>query len=105
MKSTEIIRKYTAGEATLEETNAALMDVRAGFHLDPQRNVIQPDEVGRFGLLDTGTGTLDKVEVRDGRLEYAVNEVLPDGSTNMRAEVCFAGKYYTVYGDLLVAQE
>ncbi len=95
MKSTEIIRKYTAGEASLEETNAALMEVRAGFHLDPQRNVIQPDEVGRFGLLDTGTGTLDKVEVRDGKLVGV--------DVGAMFALCIVGdKVYEVKGDALV---
>ena len=95
MKSTDIIRKYTAGEATLEETNAALMEVRAGFHLDPERNVIQPDEVGRFGLLDTGTGTLDKVEVKDGKLVGV--------DMGGMFALCIVGdKVYEVKGDALV---
>lgn len=95
MKSTDIIRKYTAGEATLEETNAALMEVRAGFHLDPERNVIQPDEVGRFGLLDTGTGTLDKVEIRDGKLVGV--------DMGGMFALCIVGdKVYEVKGDALV---
>ena len=66
--TTEIIRDYSQGKTTLESANAALKTAGAGFHLDPARNTITPDEVGRFGLLDTGTGTLDKVEVKDGKL-------------------------------------
>lgn len=102
---TEILRKHTNEEATLEETNAALAEAGIPYHLDPDKNVVQPGEEGIFGLLFTGTGTPDKVRVLDGRLEFAINEVQPDGSTNMRAEVYFSGKYYTVYGDQLVAQE
>ena len=34
-KITDIINKYTAGEATLEETNAALAEPGAGIHLEP----------------------------------------------------------------------
>lgn len=60
MKSTEIIRAYTAGEKTLDETNAKLKEIGAGFHLDPARNEIKPEEIGRYGLLDTGTGYMDK---------------------------------------------
>lgn len=105
MKLTDIIGKYTAGEATLEVTNAALKEAGANFHLNPERNTIQPDEVGTYGLLDTGTGSLDKVRVTDGKLDHAINEVLPDGSVNMKANVLLAGKVYAVYGDTLVEKE
>jgi len=76
----EIMRKYTAGEETLEETNQALADAGLGLRLDPERNTLTeaekrattigyyPDQANGFGLLDTGTGTLDKVEVRNGQL-------------------------------------
>lgn len=105
MNSTEIIRKYTNGEVSLAETNAALKLAGVPFHLDPQRNYISPAEKDLYGLLDTGTGSLDKVRVRDGRLNYSVNEVLPDGTVSMWAQVYMTGKVYTVYGDLLVLQE
>ena len=95
MKATEIIAKYTSGEASLVETNAKLKEIRAGFHLDPERNVIQPGEEDRFGLLDTGTGTLDKVEIRDGK-------VLGFNAGGMFALCMFNGKTYTVDGDALV---
>ena len=36
------------------------------------------------------------------RLEHAVNEVQPDGSVNMGAEVYFNGRRYTVRGAELV---
>lgn len=75
----EILNKYTAGRATLEETNAALKAAGAGFHLDPTRNTFTGEELlntkaetagtaNGWGLLDTGTGSLDKVQVRNGRL-------------------------------------
>ena len=34
-KITDIINKYTTGEATLEETNTALAELGAGVHLEP----------------------------------------------------------------------
>ena len=71
MKATEISRAYTAGEKTLEETNAALKEAGANFHLDPTRNEIKPEEIGHYGLLDTGTGSFDKVKVEDGHLVNA----------------------------------
>ena len=35
-KITDIINKYTAGEATLEETNATLAELGADLHLEPR---------------------------------------------------------------------
>lgn len=95
MTNTEIILAYTAGEKTLEETNAALAANGAGYHLNPEKNTIHPDEVDRFGLLDTGTGSLDKVEIKDGK-------VLGFNAGNMVAYVLFNGKTYRVQGDALV---
>lgn len=112
-KINEILRKYSHGEADLEETNAALEEAGASFHLDPDRNRIteeemdstitgeKPEQASGFGLLDTGTGTLDKVKVKDGVLEFAVNQVREDGSTNMTAFVLIGGKRYEVKGDRL----
>ena len=94
MKSTDILRKYTNGQMSLQEANAALKECRAGFHLDPQRNYIHPGEKDLYGLLDTGTGTLDKVRVRDGKLSNADCGAMP-------ATCTFNGKLYRVYGDRL----
>lgn len=114
MKSTyEIIKAYTGGEKDLVETNAALKERGAGFHLDPTRNEITeenmaetvvgyyPEQANGYGLLDTGTGSLDKVHIRNGRLDCAVNEVLPDGRVNMAAFVFICGRTYCVEGDRL----
>ena len=94
MKSTDILRKYTDGQMSLQEANAALKECRAGFHLDPQRNYIHPGEKDLYGLLDTGTGTLDKVRVRDGKLSNADCGAMP-------ATCTYNGKLYRVHGDKL----
>lgn len=109
----EILKDYTAGEAELEETNAALKDAGAGYHLELGRNEITekdrrettvgyyPEQAHGWGLLDTGTGSLDKVHIVGGRLGHAINEVLLDGRTNMAAYVTVCGKVYEVLGDKL----
>ena len=109
----EILRGYTAGEADLETTNAALREAGAGFHLEPGRNErteedrrqttvgYYPEQASGYGLLDTGTGSMEKVRVAGGRLEHPVNEVRPDGGTNMAAYVIICGKTYEVFGDTL----
>ena len=103
---TEILWKYTRGEATLEETNAALQEAKAGICLDAEKNAIteaerqatavgeKPCEVNGFGLLDTGTGSLDKVEVREGRLVDA-------DCGSMVAFCIIGGKTFRVCGDKL----
>ena len=96
MTATEILRKYTAGEKTLEETNEALKEVGTPFHLDPTRNKIKPDEVGHYGLLDTGTGSLDKVKVEDGHLVNA-------DCGEMYALCILADKVYVVKGTELLS--
>lgn len=79
MTNIEILQKYTAGEMTLEQANAEL----SGIKLNPGKNILTeeekrattvgyyPDQANGWGLLDTGTGSLDKVEVRGGKLVNA----------------------------------
>ncbi len=109
----EIVEDYTAGEADLEATNAALAEAGAGFSFKPGQNVITdeerrattvgcyPEQANGFGLLDTGTGSMEKVKVTGGRLEHPINEVQSDGSTNTTAYVVICGKTYEVFGDTL----
>jgi hypothetical protein len=94
MTINEIIAKYTNCEATLDETNEALKEMQAGFHLEPNRNEIKPEEEERFGLLDTGTGTLDKVEVKD-------LELVNCDCGDMYALCIYRGKTYRVHGKKL----
>ena len=102
----EIIGKYTAGEATLEHTNKALADIGAGFHLEPGKNILTeeekrattvgyyPEQANGYGLLDTGTGSLDKVQVKNGQLVGC-------DCGNMYALFSIAGKTYRVKGSAL----
>lgn len=103
----EIISKYTAGEATLEATNRALEDAGAGFHLNPGKNILTeaekrattigyyPEQANGYGLLDTGTGSLDKVKIKDGKLVNCDCGI-------MYALVSISGRTYHVKGDTLV---
>lgn len=103
MNAYEILKKYTMGEEALTATNAALAEIDAGFHLDINKNLLTEDEIknGTAGLLDTGTGYFDKVQVINGELTHAVNEVSADGSVNMNAFVLMQGKIYEVKGTKL----
>lgn len=109
MNAIEIINKYTIGEATLEETNAALAKEGFGFHLDPMKNVIteeekaattlgeNPAQVNGWGLLDTGTGSFDKVQVVNGVL------VGFDNQAGMHCLFLIGGKTYKVDENRLAA--
>lgn len=114
MKSiTDIIKDYSAGETSLEETNDALSEAGSGLRLDPGRNVLTeqeladtvagetPEEADGWGLLDTGTGSLDKVRVTRGRLDFAVNDEDGAMSCNNIGYVLIGGKRYQVFSDRL----
>lgn len=98
MKTIDIIRAYTNGEKSLEETNAALKENGAGFYLDPQKNVLTDEEIknGTAGLLDTGTGSLDKVQIDPVKMEL-VNADMGDAF----ALCIYGGKTYEVKGKKL----
>lgn len=102
MSNLEIIKKYTNDELTLEEANAKLK----GIKLDPGKNILTeeekrattigcyPDMANGFGLLDSGTGTFDKVKVTNGKLAYGMGDVFA---------LCFiGGRMYEVKNDTLV---
>lgn len=107
MSNLESIKKYTAGEITLEEVNAAL--VGSGYHLEPGKNALTEDEIREttigtypdmangWGLLDTGTGSLDKVEVRNGKLVNSDLGIMP-------GMVIIAGRTYNVKGTTLTEE-
>ena len=97
-KATEILRSYTKGGMTVQEANAELKKIGVPYHLDPTRHEIKPGEEGRFGLLDTGTGTMDKVEVKDG-------ELVGCDCGGMYALCILNGKTYAVEGRKLVEKD
>lgn len=101
-KFEEIIGKYTKGEATLPETNEALQEAEAGYHLDPERNMLTaedlaattvgetPAEANGWGLMDHGFA-MEKVQVVDG------NTVNVDMGGEL-AFVFIGGKKYKLVG-------
>lgn len=105
MTNIEILQKYTAGEMTLEQANAELK----GIKLNPGKNILTeeemrattvgyyPDQANGWGLLDTGTGTFDKVRVTNGKLDYGMGDAF--------ALVYIAGKMYEVKNDTLVDKQ
>ena len=97
----QILLDYSAGDATIEETNEALKEAGSDIQLDPNTHRLteeeiaattvsdNPREVNGWGLLDTGTGYKNKVEVRDGKLVNAE-------CGNMFALLLIGGRMYEV---------
>ena len=110
MTTNEILNKYTTGEMTLPEANEALKEADSDLYLDPNRNVITPeelaetrvgmtpDEANGWGILDHGVGSLEKVHVVNGR---TVDVDMGQGT----AYVYMAGKRYRLRGDVLTEED
>lgn len=96
MTTTEIVTAYTMGSISLEEANRRLADMGAGFVLDPDRCKLTPEMIEQgWGLLDTGTGSLDPVQVRD-------DELVDSDMGEMAAYVCLQGSWYEVKGKRVI---
>ena len=106
----EVLRKYTLGEAGKDETNDNLKELGSPLCLNPDRNVITPeelaetrvgvtpDEANGYGLMDHGVGCMEKVHVVNGKTV----------DVNMGEEyalVYIAGHKYQLKGDTLVEPE
>ena len=94
----EILRDYTAGKLDARQANQELKKLGASLRLQPGRNEITeaeqqatrvgdtPEQAEGYGLLDTGTGSMEKVHVHRGRLEHAVK------CADWRKAVCGPGR-------------
>ena len=92
LNATDIITAYTMGSIDLEEANRRLADMGAGFRLDPDRCRLTEEMIANgWGLLDTGTGSYDPVQVRCG-------ELVDNDMGNMPARVCLRGVWHEVKG-------
>lgn len=98
MTINEILQAYTRGEFTLEQANAELEATNATFHLDPEKNTLSHEEIILgFGLLDTGTGYMDKALMVGDQLVHA-------DCGDMVAYFIQNGTTYKVHGNKLIAE-
>ena len=110
MTTNEILNKYTTGEMTLPEANEALKEADSDLYLDPNRNVITPeelaetrvgmtpDEANGYGLMEHGEGSLEKVHVVGGR-------TVDVDMGQEAAYVYIAGHKYRLRGDVLTDED
>ena len=106
----EVLRKYTLGEAGKDETNDDLKELGSPLCLNPDRNVITPeelaetrvgvtpDEANGWGILDHGVGSLEKVHVVNGR-------TVDVDMGQETAYVYMPGKRYRLRGDVLTEED
>nr|DAI73760.1 MAG TPA: protein of unknown function (DUF1707) [Caudoviricetes sp.] len=93
---TEIINAYAHGELTLEECNRRLKELGSAPLRDPLEPKITPEMAKQgYCLLDTGTGSYDVVQVRDGQL-------VDSDMGEMAANVLLKGKWYEVKGKKVI---
>lgn len=95
-KVTDTINAYARGELTLEECNAKLRELGLHVMVDPDRPKLTPEMIeAGWGLLETGTGTLDPVQVRD-------DELVDTDLGDMPGFVCLRGIWHEVKGRKVV---
>lgn len=90
--STEVISAYAHGELTLEECNARLKELGSAPLRNPLEPKITPAMAAQgYCLLDTGTGSYDVVQVKNGQL-------VDSDMGEMAAFVLMDGKWHEVKG-------
>ena len=106
----DVLQKYPRGAAGTDETNDGLKELGSPLRLNPDRNVITPEELAEtrvgetpaeangWGILDHGVGSLEKVHVVNGR---TVDVDMGQGT----AYVYMAGKRYRLRGDVLTEED
>ena len=85
----EIINNYTSGKTPVEDTNKALKKAGAGFSFQPGKNALTAEEIAAthvgprpndatgYGLMSSGTSTMDKVHVVKGKLQCHIKLAPP----------------------------
>ena len=90
--TTEIINAYAHGKLTLEECNQRLKELGSAPLRGPLEPKITPEMAAKgYCLLDTGTGSYDVVQVKNG-------ELVDSDMGEMAAFVLMDGKWHEVKG-------
>lgn len=94
-KQTEILYNYVHGRLTADQANDELAQERLNIRINPNRCKLTDEQIADgWGLLDTGTGSLDPVQMRDG-------ELLEMDCGDMSALFFHEDKMYLVHGKKL----
>ena len=106
----DVYKRQTLGEAGKDETNDGLKELGSPLRLNPDRNVITPEELAEtrvgetpaeangWGILDHGVGSLEKVHVVNGR-------TVDVDMGHEAAYVYIAGRKYRLRSDVLTEED
>ena len=84
-EANEYLADYISGKINLEELNEKWAEIGMELHIDPTKNVITTGgatvkendaDINGYVMVDSGTGTLDKAMVKDGKLVYPSADIL-----------------------------
>ena len=83
-EANEYLADYNSGKINLEQLNQKWADLGMELHLDPTKNIITSGgatvqendaDINGYVMADSGTGTMDKVMVKDGKLVYPNTDI------------------------------
>ena len=99
----KIIAEYQSGAIALDEANKRLFEAGCGFYLDPWKNELGHVQQG-VAMLDSGTGTLDKIRVIETEDRIYTAEPVFDAEAFKHSptpvfNVQYCGKWYRVAAD------
>ena len=84
-EANEYLADYISGKINLEQLNQKWADLGMELHLDPTKNIITSGgatvqkndaDINGYVMADSGTGTMDKVMVKNGKLVYPNTDIL-----------------------------
>ena len=85
LEANEYLADYISGKINLEQLNQKWADLGMELHLDTTKNIITSGgatfqendaDINGYVMADSGTGTMDKVMVKDGKLVYPSTDIL-----------------------------
>ena len=84
-EANEYLADYISGKINLEQLNQKWADLGMELHLDPTKNIITSGgatvqkndaDINGYVMVDSGTGTMDKAMVKNGKLVYPSTDIL-----------------------------
>lgn len=84
-EANEYLADYISGKINLEELNKKWAEIGMELHIDPTKNIIttggatvkdNDSDINGYVMVDSGTGTMDKAMVKNGKLVYPSTDIL-----------------------------